>query len=161
MTNELNTKRKRRKKKVSLEDNLADVFRYFDRKYKIPNDISRLSPNELRKLHSYWGQSYVYAQSMTANYEARLKSLQTERRQAYNENYIKYRRIKLTTDLSKSRSEVNVIKLDNEIDILDIQLVIWRSLTLSCETYMRICSRDQSWRQVEKEMFDNRLGQGK
>ena len=53
------------------------------------------------------------------------------------------------------------IELDQKIDILDIQLVIWRSLTLSCETYMRICSRDQSWRQVEKEMFDNRLGQGK
>ena len=148
-------------KKVKKKKSSADPFRYFDSKYRLPNNISKMPPNVLREYHSYWAAQYVYSQSMVADREANLRQLQTNRKQLFNESYIKQKRFQLANDYAKAKadSEKGVVKLDHEIDILEIQLIIWRSLTESARTFMYVCSRDQSWRQVEYEHFQQRGGQ--
>lgn len=148
----------RMRKRIKRKKSLADPWRYFDKRYKIPINISKVSSTMIRRLHSYWSAQYVYAQSMVADREANVRQIKSDRKRLFNDKYIERKRIRETNELARIRAENNseVLELDKQIDILEIQLTVWNSLTESCRTFMYLCSRDQSWRQVEMDSYMNR-----
>ena len=156
--------RKVKAEKPKRKKTRANPFLKFDKNYRIPAQISKISPEQVRNFHSYWGSQYVYAQSVMAEYEARLKLLQGQRRVVYNRAFNAYKlRRSYANELAKTRAESDkvVVNLDESIYTVEMELITWRSLTESCRTFMSICSREQSYREKEREYFYNKGGRGK
>ena len=138
--------------------------RYFDKKeFWIPEDISGVSSTRLRGMHSYWGENYVFCMSRVSIIEAKLKELRQRRRVIFNNKFILYKERRLANQYAwiQAENHTKVIKFDDKINVLEIQLEIWRSLMDSCKTYKEICSRDQSFREKELDHYFKRGGQGK
>lgn len=149
---------------VDIKLGIKNIFDYFDKEYKIPSNIGKLTPLRIRNLHAYWGNQYVHCQNMVSNYEANLKQVQLDRKRIFNRRYILAKSsARVSNDLARMKAENNkrVMEIDDKITELEISYILWTSLTESCRTFMQVCSRDQSWRQVEFDSYKNRLGQGK
>ena len=155
------------KKRVSKNIDIVrihnKIFEFFDSEYRIPNDITKITPKQVRNLHSYWGNQYVYCQNIANIYESELKQKKLSRKKIYNRRFILTKKYRVANDLARSKAENNrkIIKLDEDITEIEVNLHLWFGLIETCKTYMNICSREQSWRQVEYDSYKKRLGQGK
>jgi hypothetical protein len=156
-------KKKKRIKSVR-EQKQIDPFRFFDKDYKLPQDITALSASDVRKCHSYWGEQYVFCQSRVAYYEAQVKLLEPSKRYAFNKRYIRYKtRNRDTNEIARIKAEMHksVTVIQEQINSHRVQLTMWVSLTESCRVYQQICSRDQSYREKDLEYYNRRGGRGR
>ena len=149
---------------IKLPDLEIDPFRFFNEEFKLPEDITSLTPEQLRACHSYWGEQYVYSQSRVSFFETRLTNINRKRRLRSNQLFVKLKETRrLANDLVRAKVEIDkkIIKLDDRIEKIESLLTIWRVLMETCRTYMQICSRDQSYREKEVDYYYKRGGKGK
>ncbi len=69
------------KNKVSIEDGIIDVYKYFDdKKFRLPEDITDLPPDDLRACHKYWGENYVFCMNKLSFMQAKINNDTAEMR---------------------------------------------------------------------------------
>lgn len=141
------------------------VYEYFDEeKYWVPENITAVAPEDLREMHSYWSNNYIFCLGNKSDVETNLVVAKRFRKGKFTEKYLKYRvKRRQPEAIARAQAELSkkVVKYDDEIMALTVQISVWESLTNSCETFMRLCSRDQSYREKELENYGGRGGQGK
>ena len=150
--------------KVSIADGIIDVYEYFDdEKFRLPADITELSPNDLRACHAYWGENYVYCMNKVGFIQASIKDVEAKRSKRYRNRFIFYKQRRLANDFAKAMAEEtkSVQKYDERLRIYRLHESRWVTLMQSCDTFKAICSRDQSYREKELDHYNRRGGQGK
>ncbi len=150
--------------KKSIEDGIIDVYKYFDdENFRLPPDITELSPNELRACHAYWGSNYVFCMNKVGFIQARIKDTESRRNKRYRNRFIYYKQRRLANDLAKAMAEEtkSVQKYDESLRIYRLHESRWITLMQSCDTFKAICSRDQSYREKELDHYNKRGGQGR
>lgn len=152
------------KGKISISDGIIDVYEYFDdERFRLPEDITELTANDLRACHKYWGENYVYCMNKVGFIQASIKDVEAKRIKRYRNRFIFYKQRRLANDLAKAMAEdtKSVQKYDEKLRIYRLHESRWVTLMQSCDTFKAICSRDQSYREKELDHYNRRGGQGR
>lgn len=133
-----------------------------DKEGKIPDDITRMSAESLRVAHSYWTSNYVYCSGQLSIVQRDIKVLEREREVRFKMKYIELKP-RYTNEEARYRAELSkrVRRLDDAILDLQTQEDVWQTLTNQCEDLKKLCSRDQSYREVELQSYFGKGGRGK
>ena len=152
------------KSTVSIEDGIINVYTYFDdEKFRLPEDITELPPDDLRACHKYWGENYVFCMNRVSFIQGKIKSTEYLRNKRYRKKFIEFKERRLANDLARAKAEdsKSVQKYDDRLIVYRLHESRWINLMQSCDTLKAVCSRDQSYREKELDHYNKRGGQGR
>ena len=130
---------------------------------EIPEDITLLTPDDLRNAHAYWTASHNYSSSRLADVQAKLKEIKRKREVTFKLRYLKNKNTTMTNEEARYNAEMSkkVRKIDDKIAELEGMEIRWENLLTQCEQLKFLCSRDQSFRETEIQTYYGRGGQGR
>ena len=141
--------------------NIHDYFN--DELGIIPYDITKFTAEQLRGAHSYWTSCHNYSSSQLARIQYRLKELKRNREIQYKEIFLRNKVRRQSNDVARYNAELDrrIISYDNRLNKLEQHEIVWISLVKQCDYNKSLCSRDQSYREVELRTYHERGGQGR
>lgn len=136
---------------------------YGDELGDIPPDITMLTPEQLRAAHGYWVSCHNHASSTLALVQQNLKELKRRRSVRYKELFLHNKNLRQSNDIARYNAELSpeIHRLDDKILGFEKQEIIWSSLVSQCDYLRGLCSRDQSYREIELSTYFGRGGEGK
>ena len=142
-------------------NNIKDIFN--DEMGQIPNDITILTPEQLRAAHSYWTNCHNYSSSTLALVQQKIKELKRLREIKFKKLFLANKNFKQTNDIARYNAELSnpVKNIDDRLNKLEQQNILWSNLVSQCDLYRILCSREQSYREVELSTYFSRGGAGK
>ena len=129
----------------------------------IPDDITLLSPEELRIAHSYWVGCHNYGSGVLARIQRKIKELKRRREIRFKTLFLSNKRDRQSNEVARFNAELdhNMIDIDDKMNGLEQHEIIWSSLVKQCDYNRTLLSRDQSYRQEELSTYYGRGGQGR
>ena len=145
--------------------NQMDARQVFDELVgDIPEDITLLMPDQLRNAHAYWTASHNYSSSRLADIQARIKAKAREREVRFKTKYLEFKtRLRLSNEMARYKAEMTkkVSRLDDDLAAMKMLEIKWAALMQQCDSFKKLCSRDQSYREEEIRTYYGRGGTGK
>lgn len=142
----------------------VNIFDYFnDELGIIPYDITQFTADQLRIAHSYWTSCHNFSSSQLARIQYKLKELKHSREIQFKEIFLRNKVARQSNDVARYNAQLDrrVVSYDGRLVKLEQHETIWTSLVKQCDYNKSLCSRDQSYREVELRTYHERGGQGR
>ena len=155
-------RRKNKNKDRALSFRAIDV--YDDEIGNIPQDITTLSHEQLRAAHSYWVACHNSAEATLARARQHFKELKREREVIFKTLFVANKQHnRQSNEMARYNAELdfNVLRLDDAITKIDVFQIRCESLVLQCDHNRVLLSREQSWREKERDVYYTKGGRGK
>lgn len=129
----------------------------------IPEDITLMTPDDLRNAHAYWTGSHNYSSSILSGIQSKIKELKRRREVKFKTTYLENKNKRMSNEAARYASEMSkkVSALDDKINFLEVNEIKWESLLKQCDYLKALCSRDQSYREEELKTYYGRGGTGR
>ena len=142
----------------------TDATQVFDEDIGIiPPDITVLSHGELRAAHSYWVGNHNYSSSQLARIQQKLKERKRQREIMFKILFIANKQDRQSNEMARYNAELNprVMSIDDIIEKLEEHQIRWNSLVEQCDQFRSLLSREQSWREKERDVYYQKGGVGR
>lgn len=154
----------KKKKNIKKLKGSLDVRDLFDDEIGlIPSEITRLSPENIRDAHSYWVTAYNYCSSQLAVVQSKSKQIKMLRDAKYKQLYVQLKGMRQTNEAARYNAELHptIMRADKRLYELSKEESQWSVYTEQCDSYRKLCSREQSYREAELKDYFGKGGRGK
>ena len=143
-----------------------DAVELFDEEIGvIPEDVTEMSDEELRAAHSYWVGSLNFSSNNLAKIRRRVKELKRVRDVRFKVLFLQFKQNqRQSNEVARYRAELESVvqDADNFINRLELEEIRWEALVEQCDKFRSLLSREQSWREKDRDMYyHGRGGQGR
>ena len=151
----------RRKNLRETSVNILEV--YDDEMGYIPPDITRMDDASLRAAHAYWVACNTRTLAVLSRIQQKIKELKRFREVRFKTLFLQFKDERQSNEVARYNAELDaaVVEVDDAIMKLEKHELRYDSMSQQCEQYRFLLSREQSWREKEKDVYYKKGGQGR